>query len=277
MNAGVRLSANNLLLRIISAAVLAPLALVAAYIGGLPFALFWGVAALVVLWEWMTLVVGPNYRLLMLSCAAALVVADFLAWLGRPITALLMIGLGGLAGAIFAPNERRLWVLAGTGYAGGMALAPIFLRADAGFGFAAILLLFAVVWTTDVLGYFAGRAFGGPKLWPAVSPKKTWSGAIAGAIGAVVVALLIAAQFGSFDRIAIIAVALVLSIVAQAGDLFESWVKRKFDAKDSSRIIPGHGGVMDRLDGFWAAAVAGCIIGVLRGGFDEPARGVLVW
>lgn len=277
MNAGVRLSANNLLLRIISAAVLAPLALVAAYIGGLPFALFWGVAALVVLWEWMTLVVGPNYRLLMLSCAAALVVADFLAWLGRPITALLMIGLGGLAGAIFAPNERRLWVLAGTGYAGGMALAPIFLRADAGFGFAAILLLFAVVWTTDVLGYFAGRAFGGPKLWPAVSPKKTWSGAIAGAIGAVVVALLIAAKFGSFDRIAIIAVALVLSIVAQAGDLFESWVKRKFDAKDSSRIIPGHGGVMDRLDGFWAAAVAGCIIGVLRGGFDEPARGVLVW
>ena len=277
MNAGVRLSANNLLLRIISAAVLAPLALVAAYIGGLPFALFWGVAALVVLWEWMTLVVGPNYRLLMLSCAAALVVADFLAWLGRPITALLMIGLGGLAGAIFAPNERRLWVLAGTGYAGGMALAPIFLRADAGFGFAAILLLFAVVWTTDVLGYFAGRAFGGPKLWPAVSPKKTWSGAISGAVGAVVAALLIAAQFGSFDRIAIIAVALVLSIVAQAGDLFESWVKRKFDAKDSSRIIPGHGGVMDRLDGFWAAAVAGCIIGVLRGGFDEPARGVLVW
>src|ERR1044071_8282521 len=113
MNAGVRLSANNLLLRIISAAVLAPLALVAAYIGGLPFALFWGVAALVVLWEWMTLVVGPNYRLLMLSCAAALVVADFLAWLGRPITALLMIGLGGLAGAIFAPNQRPLWGPAG--------------------------------------------------------------------------------------------------------------------------------------------------------------------
>jgi phosphatidate cytidylyltransferase len=275
--AGVPLSANNLLLRVVSAAVLAPLALVAAYIGGLPFALFWGIAALVVLWEWMTLVVGPNYRLLVLSCAAAIAVADFLAWLGRPVTALFMVGLGALAGAIFAPGERRLWVLAGTGYAGGMVLAPVFLRADAGFGFAVILLLFAIVWTTDVLGYFAGRAFGGPKLWPAVSPKKTWSGAIAGTVGAVAVALLVAAQFGSFDRIAIIAVALLLSIMAQAGDLFESWVKRRFDAKDSSHIIPGHGGVMDRLDGFWAAAVAGCVIGVLRGGFDEPARGVLIW
>ena len=178
---------------------------------------------------------------------------------------------------IFAPAERRLWVITGTGYAGGMVLAPVFLRADARFGFAVVLLLFAIVWTTDVLGYFAGRAFGGPKLWPAVSPKKTWSGAIAGTVGAVVVALLVAAQFGSFDRIAIITVALLLSVVAQAGDLFESWVKRQFDAKDSSHIIPGHGGVMDRLDGFWAAAVAGCVVGLLRGGFDEPARGVLNW
>ena len=275
--AGVPLSANNLVLRVVSAAVLAPLALVAAFIGGLPFALFWGIAAVVVLWEWMTLVVGPKYRVLVLSCAAAIAVADFLAWLGRPVTALFMVGLGALAGAIFAPGERRLWVVAGTGYAGGMALAPVFLRADVAFGFAAIVLLFAIVWTTDVLGYFAGRAFGGPKLWPSVSPKKTWSGAICGTVGAVVVALLVAAQFGSFDRIVIIAVALLLSIMAQAGDLFESWVKRQFDAKDSSHIIPGHGGVMDRLDGFWAAAVAGCVVGLLRGGFDEPARGLLIW
>lgn len=275
--AGAPLLANNLMLRVMSAAVLAPLALVVAYIGGLPFALFWGIAALLVLWEWMTLVVGPNYRLLVLSCAAAIAVADFLAWLGRPVTALFLIGLGALAGAIFSPGHRRLWVMAGTGYAGGMVLAPVFLRADAGFGFAVVILLFAIAWTTDVLGYFGGRAFGGPRLWPAVSPKKTWSGAIAGAVGAVIVALLVAAQFGSFERIAIIGVALLLSVAAQGGDLFESWVKRQFDAKDSSHIIPGHGGVMDRLDGFWAAAFASCVFGLLRGGFDEPARGVLIW
>ena len=275
--AGAPLFANNLMLRVMSAVVLAPLALVVAYIGDLPFALFWGIAALLVLWEWMTLVIGRNYRPLVLSCAAAIAIADFLACLGRPVTALFLVGVGALAGAIFAPGERRLWVMAGTGYAGGMVLAPVFLRADSGFGLAVIMLLFAIVWTTDVLGYFAGRAFGGPKLWPAVSPKKTWSGAIVGTVGAVVVALLVAAQFGSFDRIAIIGVALLLSVVAQAGDLFESWVKRRFDAKDSSHIIPGHGGVMDRLDGFSAAAVAGCVVGLLRGGFDEPARGVLIW
>jgi phosphatidate cytidylyltransferase len=275
--AGLAISAGNLALRVVSAAVLAPLALLAAYVGGWPFAAFWGVAALALLWEWTTLVVGPGYRFMISTCAAAIVVAGFLVWLGRPGAALLMIGLGALAGAIFAPQKHRLWIMAGVAYAGGMLLAPVFLRADENYGFVAILLLFAVVWTTDVLGYFAGRAFGGPKLWPAVSPKKTWSGAVAGTIGAVAIALLGAAQLGSFNRIAVVAVALLLSVLAQAGDLFESWVKRQFDAKDSSRLIPGHGGVMDRLDGFWAAAVAGCVVGLVRGGFVEPARGLLMW
>jgi len=274
---GVSVSAGNLGLRVVSAAVLAPLAVLAAYIGGWPFAAFWGIAAVIVLWEWMSLVVGPGYRFMVTSCAAAVAVADFLAVLGRPVAAMLMIGLGGLAGAIFVPAERRLWVITGAGYAGGMVLAPVLLRSDEGTGFLAILFLFAIVWTTDVVGYFAGRAFGGPKLWPAVSPKKTWSGAIAGAAAAVAVAVLAAPQFGPFNTIVIAATALLLSVVAQAGDLFESWVKRQFNAKDSGRLIPGHGGVMDRLDGFWAAAVAGCMIGLVRGGFHEPARGLLVW
>jgi phosphatidate cytidylyltransferase len=158
-----------------------------------------------------------------------------------------------------------------------MLLAPMFLRADNTYGFAVIVLLFAIIWTTDVLGYFAGRAFGGPKLLPAVSPNKTWSGAIAGTGGAMVVALLVASLFGSFNAVAILIIAFVLSVLAQFGDLFESWVKRQFGAKDASQLIPGHGGVMDRLDGFWAAAVAACIIGILRGGFDGPARGLLLW
>ena len=276
-DAGRPLSANNLALRVLSAVVLAPLALFAAYLGGWPFALFWGAAALAVLWEWITLVAGPAYRLMFSSCGAAIVIAGFVAWLGRPVAALLMVGLGAFAAAVFAPPERRLWVSIGVGYGGAMLLAPMFLRADSIYGFVVIVLLFAIVWTTDIVGYFAGRAFGGPKLLPSVSPKKTWSGAIAGAAGAVIAALLVVGLVGSFNSLAIIIIALVLSVLAQFGDLFESWVKRQFGAKDSSHLIPGHGGVMDRLDGFWAAAFAACLIGLLRGGFDGPGRGLLLW
>jgi len=220
---------SNLVLRIASAAVLAPVAIYVAYRGGWLFVLFWTAAAIAVLWEWTTLVVSPG------------------------------------------------WIVAGIGYAGVMLAAPMILRGDVELGFLAMVLLFAIVWTTDVFGYFAGRAFGGPKLLPAISPKKTWSGAIAGALGAMAIAVLVAGFFGSYNAVAIATIALLLSVVAQLGDLFESWVKRRFGAKDASQLIPGHGGVMDRLDGFWAAAFVGCAIGLLRGGFDAPARGLLVW
>ena len=220
---------SNLVLRIVSAAVLAPLAVAAAYFGGWPFVLFWAVAAGAVLWEWTRLVKGA------------------------------------------------VWVAAGVFYAAAMFAAPVLLRADAQYGLFAIVLLFAIVWSTDIFGYFAGRAIGGPKLLPSVSPKKTWSGAIAGTLGAMIVAVAVASLFGSFGAGTIAAVALLLSVCAQAGDLFESFVKRNFGAKDSSQLIPGHGGVMDRLDGFWAAALAGCLIGVLRGGVGDAARGLLIW
>jgi phosphatidate cytidylyltransferase len=272
-----RLSGSNLVLRALSALVLGPLALLTTWVGDWPFALFWIVAALAVFWEWTSLVVGSSHRLMFSSAAGAIAVAGVLTWLAKPVVALLMVGLGALAAAIFAPIERRVWVTIGVGYAGAMLLAPMLLRADNTYGFAVIIFLFAIVWTTDVLGYFAGQAFGGPKLLPAVSPNKTWSGAIAGTGGAMVIALLVASAFGSFNVLAILVVAFVLSVLSQIGDLYESWVKRQFGAKDASQLIPGHGGVMDRLDGFWAAAVSACIIGVLRGGFDGPARGLLLW
>jgi phosphatidate cytidylyltransferase len=268
---------SNLALRIVSAAVLAPLAVLTAYLGGWPFALLWGAAAVAVLWEWTTLVTGRSHRLMLSACGSAIGVAALVAWRGRPIVAILLVGLGALAALIFAPHERRLWIVAGIGYAGAMLLAPMLLRADNADGFVVMVLLFAVVWTTDVLGYFAGRAFGGPKLLPAISPKKTWSGALAGAIGAMVVAVPVMKQFGSFDVATIATIALLLSVAAQLGDLLESWIKRKFGAKDASQLIPGHGGVMDRLDGFWAAALVACLIGLLRGGFDAAARSLLVW
>jgi phosphatidate cytidylyltransferase len=184
--------------------------------------------------------------------------------------------LGALAALIFAPRGRRLWVTGGIVYAGVMLLAPLLLRRDPGDGFLAMVLLFAIVWTTDVLGYFGGRAVGGPKLAPAVSPKKTWAGAVAGALGAVALAAIGAAWLG-LNIVAIVLVALALSVAAQLGDLLESAIKRRFGVKDASHIIPGHGGVMDRLDGFWGAALVGCLIGLAHGGIDGAAGGLMRW
>ncbi len=271
-------SAHNLLLRVASALLLAPLALVIAWFGDWPFALFWAIAALAVLWEWLALVVGPqSFPLMLLSGAAGIAAAAIPAFRGRPLAAIMLVGLGALAAAIFAPRKRRLWITAGVAYAGAMLVAPVLLRADRAYGFAALALLFAIVWATDVVAYFAGRAIGGPKLLPAVSPNKTWSGAIAGALGAVAAAVTVAGFIGTLEKGTIALVAVLLSAIAQLGDLLESWIKRRFDAKDASRLIPGHGGVMDRLDGFWSAALAGCLVGVLRGGFDNAARGLLIW
>jgi phosphatidate cytidylyltransferase len=158
-----------------------------------------------------------------------------------------------------------------------MLAAPLVIRADAALGFVAMVFLFAVVWATDVAAYFAGRLVGGPKLWPAISPKKTWSGAIAGAVAAVAAGLSVAAVAGTGHHGAIAAVSFALSVVAQLGDLFESALKRRFGAKDASHAIPGHGGLMDRLDGFLTASVAAAVVGVARGGVDGAAGGFILW
>jgi phosphatidate cytidylyltransferase len=268
---------HNFARRVGSAVILAPLALFVAWYDNWPFAVFWGAAAIAVLWEWMRMVVGPRHWLMLSSCASALAIAALVTWRNLPIAGIFLVGLGALAATIFAPRERRFWSTAGIGYAGTLLLAPMLLRADAQFGLRAILLLFVVVWTTDILAYFAGWAIGGPKLAPKVSPKKTWAGAIAGALGAIAVAIVAASVFDLPDWIAIAIIGLLLSVMAQLGDLLESWVKRRFGVKDASWLIPGHGGVMDRLDGFWAAALVGCVVGLLRGGFDNAGHGLLIW
>ncbi len=141
-------------------------------------------------------------------------------------------------------------------------------------GLIAILFLFAVVWATDILAYFVGRAVGGPKLAPSISPGKTQSGALGGAVGGVIAGVLLAMAAGVPNLLTIAVVALVLSIVAQAGDLFESWIKRRHGVKDSGWIIPGHGGVMDRVDGLVAAGFALYVLGSLFGGMETPAHGL---
>lgn len=269
-------SARNLWLRVASAAVLAPLAFGAAYFGDWPFTLFWMVAAIAVWWEWVGLVQPAGRYIVLATGAAVLALEALLFEIGTLSVVVMMIALGMLA-TIVTAGRRALLVAGGMIYASAIVLAPAILRADAKLGFAAILFLFAIVWGTDIAGYFAGRAFGGPKLAPAISPKKTWSGAIGGTVVAIGAALAVAHLFAIRNPIAIAAVALVLSVASQAGDLFESHLKRQFDAKDASGLIPGHGGVMDRLDGFIFASAVAALIGVTRGGLEWPGTGLLVW
>jgi phosphatidate cytidylyltransferase len=267
---------TELMLRIASALVLAPLAVGTAFVGGWPFDVFWSLAAIGVFWEWSTLVAGKEHRSVVMVGAAAVGLASVLAANECLWGAAVVIALGPIGTAPLAPPQRRGWVAGGVPYAAAIGVAPIALRADSEGGLAAMLLLFAIVWSTDIAAYFVGRLIGGPKLLPRVSPKKTWSGALGGLAAAMLAAILLA-KLAGLAPIALAGIAAILSCLAQAGDLFESLLKRKFGAKDSSHLIPGHGGLMDRLDGFVFAAAVAAMIGILRGGLEAPARGLLMW
>jgi phosphatidate cytidylyltransferase len=268
---------SDLPLRIVSSLVLVPLVIGITYVGGWPFALLWGAAAIGIWFEWSSLVSGGTHRPALLAGGLALIAATAFAGLGRVDLALIALVLGIAVASAVAKPGRRVWTASGMIYAAAALLGPVVLRHDMAFGFAALLLLYAVVWATDIGGYFGGRAFGGPKLWRRVSPNKTWSGALSGTAAAVAAGLVVA-HYGGAPVLGVMAlIILVLSVVSQAGDLFESAIKRRFDAKDSGHILPGHGGLMDRLDGFLVAAAVAALIGLAHGGFAAPARGLMVW
>ncbi len=268
---------SNLGLRIVSSLVLAPMAIGTAYFGGVAFLVFWSAAALVVLWEWDTLVCAHDKYPVVILDVVALVGGALLLAFESPGTAATLIVLGMLGVATLASKVRRLWCAAGLGYAAALQLAPVLLRLDAAWGFAAMMFLFVIVWGTDIAGYFAGRAVGGAKLMPRVSPSKTWAGALGGLAVGIIGGVLVAQVAGVTNLAAVAVVAFALSVAAQAGDLLESAVKRQFNTKDASRLLPGHGGLMDRLDGFLVAAIVAVVIGLARGGFSAPARGLMVW
>lgn len=276
-------SARNLRLRIISAAVLAPVVLAVACVGGWSFLVLCGLAAGGILWEWTRLVTGGSEPRLLAPGSAALLGALVLVGSGAPAAAGALIVIGAvLAGLLAGPFEegagaRILWAGGGVFYAGVGLLAPALLRRDPALGLEAFLFLAATVWMTDIFAYAAGRLVGGPLLWPRVSPNKTWAGAVGGFAGGVAGGTLVAYASHSGCVAAMGVIALVLSASAQAGDLFESAIKRRFGAKDASQLIPGHGGLMDRLDGFLVAALAALLIGIVQGGTDTPARGLLLW
>jgi len=208
--------------RILSALILAPLAVIATWIGSWVFALLIAAGAAVVAWEWTRLV----------------------GW-------------------------SPVWVAAGTVYIGLPVVALLWLRNQ---DRETALWLMAVVWATDSAAYGAGRIIGGWKLMPSVSPNKTWAGLVGGTVGAVIVGAAMAAGFElSIASWLLASMSALLALVSQGGDLFESAVKRRFGVKDAGRLIPGHGGLLDRIDGLLAAAPVAAALCLAFGG------GITAW
>ena len=265
----------EVLLRLASALVLAALAL-GAVASPWTFLVFVIVSGVIVAWEWGRLVRGKGLdRIAVIEVTAVAAVAILLT-LGHAELAALALGAAAVAvGLLSLSSGHSLWSLGGLLYAALPAAALVFLRSDPSLGAIAVLYLFAVAWTTDTASYAAGRLIGGPKLAPRVSPHKTWSGFIVGALSPAIVGYVFALAFKGTSAWRLSLVSVALALACQAGDLLESAVKRHFGAKDMSQLIPGHGGLLDRIDGLLIAAILAGLI-ALRDPAN-PGRGLLIW
>jgi phosphatidate cytidylyltransferase len=269
--AAARLS--NLGLRLISALLLGAVTLAALFAGSAYWPLFVLVAAMGLAWEWNRMLArsGTAAALTLLAALAAII---GLAALGQAAIAVIVAIVGTVALATVGSGEGKLTHAAGLLYFSLPSIALLWLAQDAPHGAFAVLFVMAVVWVTDSAAYFAGRAIGGPRLWPSVSPNKTWAGSVGGALGGVAAGLLYGWAAGAGPAVWIAGLSLVISLACQAGDLLESALKRRFDRKDSSGLIPGHGGLMDRLDGLLIAVLVAALAG-LWWSPDQPASAVL--
>jgi phosphatidate cytidylyltransferase len=267
---------REIVLRVLSAATLAALALGAALFSPWSFLALVVVGGSVVVWEWGRLTRGTDFDATTLITAVSVAVLAVAVALNRAAYGFLL--LGAAAAAIAFSRETRFsrpWAIAGLLYVALPAAALVWLRSDEAFGAAAVIYLFAVAWTTDTASYAAGRLIGGPKLAPQISPHKTWSGFIAGILAPALVGYIAAKMLETGSALWLLLVSVALAIACQFGDLLESWVKRRFGAKDSSQLIPGHGGLLDRIDGLMMAAVLAGLIALRDPA--APGRGLLFW
>lgn len=263
---------SDLRLRVLSAAVLAPLALACIWAGGAAFA---GLLALITIglaYEWLGLCAQRSATPAMLLFAA-LPLSVVLAASGATPAALIVLALATAATAVFTRGLSAVKPLAfGIPYIGLAAVALVWLRRQPATGGANVIVLLLVVWASDIGAYIVGRAVGGPRLAPRISPGKTWSGAVGGLFAAAGVGLVASAIIGHGSvSLRSAALATLIGAVSQSGDLFESQLKRHFGVKDSGSMIPGHGGLLDRLDAVLTAAPVAALLVLVLG------RGVVLW
>ncbi len=268
--------ARELKARLASGAILAAVALALTVIDTWTFALLVGLVAAVMSWEWARVVRGTGLDAAFWLQAASAVAAVLLTASGYAAMALVVVVLGAVVVMPLRAGSGALLSALGVLYVGLPSIALVWLRAGGKpYGLQAILFLFLVVWTTDIAAFAFGRSIGGPKLWPRVSPGKTWSGFVGG-VGTAALAGAAYAQFvlgGGALRLGL--GALALALIAQAGDLAESALKRRFDVKDSSGLIPGHGGFLDRMDSIVPVAVVAALASLLID-WRVPAKALLL-
>lgn len=252
---------SDLRVRTFSAMVLMPPAIIIAYLGGVFYTVGIALLGYLLAMEWCAMVSRPDHRNLDRALSFGLALSVIAAGIGYWTAAIgLLFGILVVAVAAAFLVKGGRWLAAGVGYSGLACLSLILLRqGDAGTFL--LLLLLTIVWSTDIAAYFVGRSIGGPKLWPAVSPKKTWSGSIGGLVFGVLAGVGLLMMFGVSPDGEVVLLTILLSMATQIGDLIESAFKRYFSVKDSGNLIPGHGGVLDRLDGLLLAAIVATLLG----------------
>lgn len=274
-----RVESSALRLRIVSALALAPLPVAAIWSGGTWLALLTASAGALMGWEWARLCRGSRLqnfasRVLELTIVGVVIAAVAISAVGASRLAVIAAVLG--AGLVFAlarqrPGGEPAWTALGTLWVTLPCIAFLWLAHDRAGGRVLLLWLLAVVWATDVGAYAIGRSIGGPRLAPRWSPRKTWAGFAGGMASAALAGGITALALRLSPVLPLVLVSAGLAIIAQFGDLAESLAKRRFGVKDSSRLIPGHGGLLDRLDGLLAVIPAVALMTLIGG------RSVLSW
>lgn len=267
---------HDLEIRTLSALILGTITLAVTYAGVWPFSIFIAAFGAVMCWEWGRLVRGVTSDAWLWLHISATLIASFLTAFGYQFLALGVLGLTSLLLlAARGPGGDRLSAL-GVLYVGLPVVALIWLRSDAVYGLSAVLFVLVIVWTTDSAAYAFGRAIGGSKLIPSISPNKTWAGFIGGTVASMVAAAGFAVWLGGTSLVVVAIVGGLLAIAAQLGDLAESALKRNFGFKDSSGLIPGHGGLLDRVDGLVVAAPTAALLAIMTDP-NNPGRALLNW
>lgn len=259
--------------RLLSALVLVPIALACLWAGGVAWVLLVILAGITVAVEWAQICRLRPFELpgtllpVMVAAAAVLTAAGYGV---AALAALIVVGAAVAAGAARGGQGSR-WLAGGIVYVGVAAIATVWLRLRGPDGLGNMLFVILIVWASDSGAYLFGRLVGGPKLAPRISPSKTWAGAVGGLAFAVLAGLLVAVGFVGAPSPLVALVSIALGTASQGGDLLESAIKRHFGAKHSGTLIPGHGGLLDRLDGVLAAAPVAGILALALG------PGVVLW